>query len=87
MPHLTILVMDNCTLNTVWNFPTNTEDYQVYGKTIRGNPEPDTSTLNVAESLWGLIVFHYVYFSGVVSPGGPSMAVINCSAMPEHDTR
>jgi len=32
-----------------------------------------------------LIVFDAVYYSAVVSPGGPSKAVLSCTQMPDHD--
>jgi len=86
LPHQFILVMDGATITAVPNFPTNEKSVSIGGITIAGNPNPDTNTLSISMTNWAIIVMNSVYNSGVVSPGGPSKARIDCRAMPFHAT-
>jgi hypothetical protein len=84
LPHQFMLVMKGATINAHKDFPTNTADYTVNGCTVKGNSSPDTNLLSISVTNWALIVFKAAYYSGVVSPGGPGDAILDCSAMPYH---
>jgi len=84
LPNQFILVMDGASLNAVPDFPTNKKSFSMGGVTVMGNPHPDTNELSISATNWAIIVMNNVYYSGVVSPGGPSQAYIGCRSMPFH---
>jgi len=84
LPSQFILVMNNASLNAVPNFPVNTVPLKI-GDTIIAANDMDPGFVNsdqVMETNWALIVLSNSYYSGVVSPAGPSNAYISCKNMP-----
>jgi hypothetical protein len=83
LPSQFILVMQNASLHAVPNFPLNSQDLQ-FGTTIihKNDLSAGGNTMQVMETNWAVIVLANSFFSGVVSPGGPSDALISCADMP-----
>lgn len=80
LPSQFILVMQNASLHAVAKFPLNSEDLQIGGTIIHKNQGNNTE--QVMETNWAVIVLANSFYSGVVSPGGPSDALISCADMP-----
>jgi hypothetical protein len=68
-----ILVLDGARLDAVPNFPVTATN-------------PQSNTLSISVTKWALVVFNGVFFSGIVSPGGPSKAVLSCNKLPKLPT-
>ena len=66
LPHQFVLVLDGARLDAVPNFPV-TEKVPPHQR--RG------STWSISVTYYALVVFKGVYFSAVVSPGGPSQVL------------
>lgn len=68
-----ILVLDGARLEAVTNFPVTATN-------------PQSNTRSISETKWALVVFNSVYFSGIISPGGPKKATLSCINIPKLGT-
>ena len=68
-----ILVLDGARLDAVPDFPVTAIN-------------PQSNNVGIGVTKWALVVFSGVYFSGIVSPGGQSKAVLSCDKLPKLPT-